>query len=177
MMDDLPKTNSPLPSPDDLRRDQTVSFRCIPPGLKKNILQFAARIGFPAGIAARLLLEFGIQEYRAGKLVFKPQPSWKGWTLYPEAGNPVGRPNPSLSRRGEKTILVTFRGIPDGVMEELYRIREENYEVPLGEVARRFFEHGLAMSKKGLVRAPEPVEWLTGANTRLTLIQRESKSD
>ena len=157
-----------IPSPGPPQRsEQVVSFRCIPPGLKKSITQFAGKIDFPVGIAARLLLEFGIEEYRAGRLVFKLQLSWKGWTLYPEAGNRVGRPSAATARRGEKTVAVTYRGIPESVVAQLNAIREENDAIPLGEVARRFFEHGLALNKRGALRVPAPQEWLTGTSTRL----------
>ena len=57
--------------------------------------------------------------------------------------------NREWERRARKERgVVTYRGIPPDLQKRLKRVAEE-HSVPVGEVARRFLEHGLAAYEAG----------------------------
>lgn len=53
---------------DSANRDSLWSVRGIPQGLQGEIKKIAMELGVPIGDVARLLLEHGLDAYRAGKL-------------------------------------------------------------------------------------------------------------
>jgi len=59
------------------------------------------------------------------------------------------RRNRSWEARQRKAgVAVTYRGIPPDLQKRLKRVAEE-HSVPVGEVARRFLEHGLDAYEAG----------------------------
>lgn len=162
------------PSRERAPSDQNVTFfRGIPKTLNSSIHNFAAEINFPVGIAARLLLELGIKEYREGNLPLVPQPSWKGLSLYPTSGNRVGRPASPKDKKPVATTPIAFRGIPESTIKALESVKKK-VPVPKGEIARRFFEHSLSLYKKGRLNIPDPVAWMMG---RVTIISVEESTE
>ncbi len=154
--------------------DQNIStFRGIPGALNRSIHDFAVDINFAVGIAARLLLELGIKEYQEGNLPLVPHVSFRGLSLYPNTGNRVGKPVNEKEKRPVAYKPVAFRSIPKEVIETIESIQED-VPVPKGEIARRFFEHSLALYKKDALQIPDPVAWLTG---RVILITVKAKTD
>lgn len=157
--------------------DQNIStFRGIPATLNRSIHDFAHDINFPVGIAARLLLELGIKEYQEGNLPLVPHVSFRGLSLYPNVGNRVGKPASNANPKEKRPVAykpVAFRSIPKEVIGTIEAIQKD-VPVPKGEIARRFFEHSLALYKKGELSIPDPVAWLTG---RVVLITVMVKSD
>jgi hypothetical protein len=155
--------------------DQNVTtFRGIPKNLNQSIRQFAVEIDFPIGIAARLLLELGLREYQQGHLTLVPHVSFKGLSLYPTAGNPVGRPKDPKKKKPSATTPAAYRGIPEPVIAAIEAIQQD-VSVPKGEIARRLFEHSLSLYHQGKLEIPDPVSWLRG---QVTLIQvKESPAE
>jgi len=59
------------------------------------------------------------------------------------------RRNRSWEARQRKAgVVVTYRGIPTELQKQLKQVAEE-HSVPVGEVARRFLEYGLAAYEAG----------------------------
>ncbi len=52
------------------------------------------------------------------------------------------------ARQRKAGVVVTYRGIPPDLQKRLKRVAEA-HSVPVGEVARRFLEHGLAAYEAG----------------------------
>jgi hypothetical protein len=149
--------------------DQNVTtFRGIPKTLSASIKRFALEIDFPIGIAARLLLELGVKEFQAGRLHLVPKVSFKGLSLYPTSGNPVGRPVDTRKKKPSATTPAAFRGIPAAVIQAIEAIQDD-LAVPKGEIARRLFEHSLSLYSQGKLEIPDPVSWLKGEVVLITV--------
>ena len=83
-------------------------------------------------------------------------------------GRPVAtRPGDPSEKKAAPTTHIAFRSIPDEVSAVITKIHQDLL-VPKGEIARRFFEHSLALYKKGRLQIPDPVAWLHG---QITLIE------
>lgn len=150
--------------------EPVISFRGIPPDTKQRVHEIAAELTCPVGIAARLLLAYGIQAYQQGELQLVAKISWIGPTLYPQSGKKLGRPVNSDRGKGaparsakkkNPSNIVSFRGISHQMHQTIIQIAREVGEVPVGDVARYFLEFGIDLYNRGeIAMTPEQLlEW------------------
>ncbi len=154
---------------------KAVTYRMVPTALRAQVRRVAAGVGCNVDQLAQALLEYGLTCYRRQELVFWPQPSPQGLTLYPArraAGKrklrwqenrwnprpPEHKPRPRRKGQdGERPLYeqrVTYR-LGKALRAEIAGLAKEK-QVPAGEVVRRLLEHALAAYQRGeLVLAVE----------------------
>ncbi len=133
--------------PDRRQRDPVATYRGIPENLQRSLERMAENMQVPVGILARFFLEHGLSEVAAGRLALVPQLVQVGLTLYPEGGNGQHRQR-RTRRNSSQGKPVAYRGIPDGIRQAVAALAKR-LGVPIGEVVRYFFEHGLSQVQSG----------------------------
>jgi hypothetical protein len=144
---------------------QRVQYRCIPTALKKSIDDFAWSIQTPIGVAARLLLEYGLQEYQAGHIQLTVGFCPWGRTLFPNLPGLKDNSKPFIRRKHPTNKNTTFRGIPQDLKRNIFEIAQK-IDVPEGEVARIFFEHSLNYQKRKKISSQEWVSLVLGSKNK-----------
>jgi hypothetical protein len=126
------------------------TFRLIPTAVHDRLREIKQLEGISVGEIARRFFEFGVQSHAEKKLDLTPFLADGAWSLYPESHS--GKVKRSeLHRTPSKAGLRkprTFHGIPDALKLKLDRIAYD-LNVPIGELARKFLESGIAAYSSG----------------------------
>jgi hypothetical protein len=153
--------------PWDQRNRTKAGYWGVPVILREAVNALAAELRVPKDDVIRAFFEFSLEDYRAGRLSFSPQPKAQKMTLFPggwrrEQQSPRPRTYPK-GRSGQKarpkkvrTCTLTVRFMPDELIEAIKEIAQAE-AVPIGELATAFIEHGLNAYQEGiLVLNPQP---------------------
>lgn len=156
-------------------RNETVTYRGIPPQLIEKVNEIAQGLSVPRDEVIRAFLEYGVQLYRDRQIVLFAYPKTQRMTLFPEnenanqvcpsaqieARNWLHTAFPVPEKRSGKTKMrkekqelapawkarVTFR-IPVYLKEETRKIALE-HTVPVGEVVCFFIHRGMKSIQDG----------------------------
>jgi hypothetical protein len=146
-------------------------YRGVDPQLALKVKQIAAELIVPVGEVARALLEYGLRAYFDGDLDLNPRPNPLSMrmTLFPvkEAGD-ERRKRGGLPARKKKTetesgwrVIVTWRGFPPELKQEIAALASEALNVPAGELVTALLRFSLKAHEYGLLKL-EPVEQVAG---------------
>ena len=171
---------------DRAHRPEKVTYRGIPKRLQETITELAVSLNVPRDELVRAFLEHSLADLGANRLLLVAHPKAQRMTLFPPVG-PTNRPTgkkeassaaywleqafPATGRsqtatRGKKRgkdqpkkerweTRATYR-IPVPLKEQLRTIADE-HDVPVGELALFFLDHGLRAYQAGELRlTPEP---------------------
>ena len=109
------------------------------PLIQKNwdgIKKYTSHLDVPEYELVRYLLEYGLDQADKGSLVFEPQLSQEGLTLYPKEKRSTRK-----SRKGRADLVsATYRGIPDETWETLKTLASD---YPIWQVANKLIEGGI----------------------------------
>ena len=135
---------------DRRQREPVVTYRGIPETLQRSLERQAENLDVPLGILVRYLLEYGLEETAAGRLLLNPQLVKVGLTLYPEKESGQRK----MRRVRTKSVAskpVAYRGIPAATHQSICELAQK-LGVPIGEVARFLLEHGAEQVRTGVLR-------------------------
>jgi hypothetical protein len=132
---------------DHRQREPVVTYRGIPETLQRSLERLAENLDVPLGILVRYLLEHGLEEATAGRLLLNPQLVKVGLTLYPEKESGPHKMR-RLRAKGAVSKPVAYRGIPAATHRAIIELAEK-LGVPIGEVARFLLEHGAEQVRTG----------------------------
>ena len=173
-------------------RAETVTYRGIPLECHEWIGMVSSGLAVPRDEVVRAFLEYSLDLYRRGQLVFLAYPKARRMTLFPdeknlaeiktnktkEIGNWLDEAFPLVHKKKEPSkkkkdqqdvplwkVRVTYR-IPSVLKEEIRTVSEE-HSLPVGEVVWFFIEQALSAYQDGKLLL-KPVPKVSGK----TLFQR-----
>ena len=133
------------------------TFRGIPQKLHDTLKKTAEDLDIAPGELARFFLETGLERLATGEEVITPSFVPGGYTLYPEDGPRQPR---RKGRRKTRALQKphSYYGVPRGVVQSVLE-NAQALGVTQGELARFFFERGLALYRGGQLKLePVPVQ-------------------
>ncbi len=171
---------------DRAHQPEKVTYRGIPKRLLDNVGDLAASLNVPRDELVRALLEYSLADLQNNRLSLVAHPKAQRMTLFPPGevyGNRSGKAehpsaiswldqafpatrhgqSPSGKRKHGKSLpkkerweaRATFR-LPVGLKEQVKALADEN-DVPVGELALFFLDHGLRAYQSGELRlTPSP---------------------
>lgn len=132
---------------DRRQREPVITYRGIPDALQRNLERLTVNLDVPLGILVRYLLEYGLEEIKAGRLTLNPQLVKVGLTLYPEKESGLRKVRRARSK-GASGKPVAYRGIPIATHRSIIDLAHK-LGVPIGEVARNLLEYGAEQVRTG----------------------------
>lgn len=171
---------------DRAHRPEKVTYRGIPKRLQETITELAVSLNVPRDELVRAFLEHSLADLGSNRLILVAHPKAQRMTLFPPIGSsnrPSDKKESSLAsywleqafpatgrgqradrgkKRGKDQVKkerwetrATYR-IPVTLKEQLRTIADE-HDVPVGELALFFLDHGLRAYQAGELRlTPEP---------------------
>ena len=142
------------------------TYRGITPELQAELRTTAGILCVPLDELASVLLQHGLEAYRAGELILTPIFQARHLTLFPNGWQPQPASSTTLlpkNRAGRWRHVVSYRHIAPEVQTGI-RIAAQELQVPVGEVAAACLQHSLTAYRAGTFKLnPQP------RTTRLTL--------
>ncbi len=130
-------------------RKPAATFRLIPASTHQALIHIKESLQLDLGEVARFFLEYSLQHYQNKTLILEPQLVSGHRSLYglPAVDKPGQRPaRESAALKKPRT----YHGIPAATSQALKEIAEE-WSIPVGEVARCFFEYALQAYQQGKI--------------------------
>lgn len=171
---------------DRVHRPEKVTYRGIPKRLQETITELAASLNVPRDELVRAFFEHSLIDLGANRLLLVAHPKAQRMTLFPPAGSqnrPSGKREefPAASwldqafpatGRGQAAARSKKRGKDQAkkerwetratyrlpvILKEQLRMIADEHDVPVGELALFFLDHGLRAYQAGELRLnPEP---------------------
>jgi len=116
------------------------------PQTKNRLERHANQLGVPRYEMTRYLLEYALDAVDDRRLIFEPELSPTGLTLYPDENRNKRR------RKAPPLVRVTERGIPDETWSRITQIADV---VPVWQVVNRMLEYGMDALESGQLQ-PQP---------------------
>jgi hypothetical protein len=138
----------PKPRKQDTRKRSKSRKVPLLPEIRKRLLAHIEQLGVPGYELVRYLLEYGLDEVDAGRLVFEAQLAEGGLTLYPEEKRRNNR------RRTSRMVDAVYRNIPDETWD---RVKDLASAYPIWQIANKMLEYGMDQIESGKLQLrPKP---------------------
>lgn len=152
---------------DRREREPVATFYGIPAEVHQELKKTADSLGVPVGDVARFFFEHGLAAMFSGKLRVEARLSEGRRTLFPTDGGarmpaswgapPTPKQAAATKKRKKKAGKVSYRGVPREVIQAMQGAAER-LKAPVGELARKLLEWGLAEYAAGRLTMTAYVE-------------------